>query len=100
MRARLSLFVSPLILETTHLLQMQQVRAIRAAGKDYYKVLGVPKNCDDAQLKKAYRKVSLDHCPSLIPGVQPQLLRTGDPIIHRVALSGPHCGSVGCAAGS
>lgn len=39
--------------------QAQQVRAIRAAGKDYYKILGVSKNCDDAQLKKAYRKVSL-----------------------------------------
>ena len=44
------------------LLQVQQVRAIRAAGKDYYKILGVPKGCDDAQLKKAYRKVSLCLC--------------------------------------
>lgn len=43
-------------------LQVQQVRAIRAAGKDYYKILGVPKGCDSGQLKKAYRKVSLSPC--------------------------------------
>ena len=42
--------------------QVEQVRNVRAAGKDYYKILGVPKDCEDAQLKKAYRKVSLGVC--------------------------------------
>jgi hypothetical protein len=37
--------------------QSDMVRQIRRAGKDYYKILGVPKNCDDSALKKAYRKV-------------------------------------------
>ena len=34
------------------------MRKVRAAGKDYYKVLGVPRDCDASALKKAYRKVS------------------------------------------
>ena len=33
------------------------MRKVRAAGKDYYKVLGVPRDCDASALKKAYRKV-------------------------------------------
>jgi hypothetical protein len=31
--------------------------ALAKKKKDYYQLLGVKKNCDDATLKKAYRKV-------------------------------------------
>ncbi len=33
--------------------------SIAIAGKDYYSVLEVPRNADDAAIKRAYRKLSL-----------------------------------------
>lgn len=35
----------------------------RSKTKDYYKILGVSRDCTDAELKKAYRKESLTHHP-------------------------------------
>ena len=34
-----------------------------AAGKDYYKILDVPRNAKPADIKKAYRKLSLKYHP-------------------------------------
>ncbi len=31
--------------------------------KDYYEILGVPKNADDTQIKNAYRKLALRFHP-------------------------------------
>ncbi|KAI9509137.1 hypothetical protein F5148DRAFT_1275432 [Russula earlei] len=35
----------------------------RSKTKDYYKVLGVPRDCNEADIKKAYRRESLKHHP-------------------------------------
>ena len=34
-------------------------------GRDFYKVLGVPRNADDTQNKTAYRKLAMKWCAGL-----------------------------------
>ena len=36
-------------------------------SKDYYNILGVGKNADETEIKKAYRKLSKEHHPDLNP---------------------------------
>ena len=39
-----------------------------ADKRDYYEVLGVDRNADDATLKRAYRKLAKKYHPDLHPG--------------------------------
>jgi len=45
-----------------------QLELKKAQRKDYYKILGVPKDADDNQIKKAYRKLAVVHHPDKNPG--------------------------------
>lgn len=44
-------------------LQAAQIALKRSKEKDYYKVLGLPKDADELQIKSAYRKKTREHHP-------------------------------------
>eukprot|EP01116_Phalansterium_solitarium_P001811 TRINITY_DN11623_c0_g1_i1.p1 TRINITY_DN11623_c0_g1~~TRINITY_DN11623_c0_g1_i1.p1 ORF type:complete len:507 (-),score=151.47 TRINITY_DN11623_c0_g1_i1:299-1819(-) len=49
--------------DTRQRLRTAKLELKKAKRKDYYKILEVPKNCDDDAIKKAYRKKALQYHP-------------------------------------
>lgn len=41
----------------------------RSKTKDYYKILGIPRDCSEVEIKKGYRRESLKHHPDKVRGV-------------------------------
>lgn len=51
------------IVENRSLLQDAKLQLKKSKRKDYYKILSLPKDCSDADIKKAYRREALKHHP-------------------------------------
>lgn len=49
--------------QINHLLQNAQLELKKSKTKDYYKVLGVPRDSDESQIKSVYRKMVKLHHP-------------------------------------
>jgi len=49
-------------------LREAQLELKKSKRKDYYKILGIPKNADDNHIKKAYRKLALKWHPGKMGG--------------------------------
>ena len=53
-------------------------------SKDYYSVLGVPKNATPEQIKQAYRKLVRKNHPDRFTGTRKKYEQTGDPDLLKI----------------
>lgn len=54
--------------DVRHRLREAKLELKKSKRKDYYKLLGVPKDANDDQIKKAYRKLALQWHPGMYYG--------------------------------
>ena len=52
--------------EYRQLLSQAKLELKKSKQKDYYKILGVGKNANEEEIKKAYKKRALEHHPGII----------------------------------
>ena len=57
-------------------LKKAEVALKRSKTKDYYKILGVERDCSDTDIRKAYRRESLKHHPDKVRFIGPSIVLT------------------------
>lgn len=65
------------LLENKRLLDQAKLELKKSKRKDYYKVLGIPKDATVDDIKKAYRKRALLHHPGKWPYLLCKSVMTG-----------------------
>ena len=83
----LNLSLAFIFLENKQLLQEAKLELKKSKRKDYYKILGVSKNVNEDEIKKAYKKRALIHHPGKVAFCS--LLR-----LHIAKFSGSRSGSL------
>ncbi|XP_046859863.1 dnaJ homolog subfamily C member 7-like [Xenia sp. Carnegie-2017] len=70
--------------ENRSLLQDAKLQLKKSKRKDYYKILSLPKDCSDADIKKAYRREALKHHPDRHSGATDQVKKQEEMLFKEV----------------
>jgi DnaJ family protein C protein 7 len=83
-----------------HLLQEAKLELKKSKRKDFYKILGVERNANDEEIKKAYRKRAMVHHPDRHSGATEQEKKDHEHKFKEVRIFFQCCGSVFILSGS